>query len=133
MAPSCAGTPGATCDPSNGGNGITIDAAILALNQSFVVNNYGDAGTEGNLTVYGSIQQYARGPVGTFNGTSLVTGYVKHYTWDPLLDFISPPSYLVPSTASWVLQGVAANAGGASGQLVCPNLPAPTARPGGPT
>ena len=131
VAPSCSGTPGATCDPSNGGNGITIDAAILALNQSFVVNNYGDAATEGNLTVYGSIQQYARGPVGTFNGTSPVTGYVKHYTWDPLLDFISPPSYLVPSTASWVLQGVAANAGGASGQVVCPNLPAPYGSPTG--
>ena len=53
VAPSCSGTPGATCDPSNGGNGITIDAAILALNQSFVVNNYGDAATEGKLTVYG--------------------------------------------------------------------------------
>ena len=47
-------------------NGITIDAAVLALNESFVVNNYGDGGVEGPLTVYGSIQQFARGPVGTF-------------------------------------------------------------------
>ena len=122
IAPSCAGTPGATCDPSNGSNGITIDAAILALNQSFVVNNYNQGGTEGNLTVYGSIQQFARGPVGTFGGSP--TGYIKHYTWDPLLNFISPPSYLVPSTASWVLQSINTNAGN-SGQSICPSLIGP--------
>ncbi len=122
IAPYCAGTPAATCDPSNGSNGITIDAAILALNQSFVVNNYADGGTEGNVTVYGSIQQYARGPVGTFGGNP--TGYIKHYTWDPLLDFVSPPSYLVPSTASWVLQGISTNAG-AGGTSVCPSLLGP--------
>src|SRR5581483_6425770 len=102
IAPSCAGTPGATCDPSNGSNGITIDAAVLALNESFVVNNYGDGGVEGPLTVYGSIQQFARGPVGTFNNNTPSTGYEKHYTWDPLLDFLSPPSYLAPNTLSWV-------------------------------
>ncbi len=124
VAPACAGTPAATCDPSNGGNGITIDAAILALNQSFAVNNYGDGTNEGGLDVYGSIQQFARGPVGTFSGTQTVSGYVKHYTWDPLLDFISPPSYLVPSTASWVLGSISTNAG-VSGTSVCPPLLAP--------
>ncbi len=128
VAPSCAGTPAATCDPSNGGNGITIDAALLALNQSFVVNNYAAGGTEGNLTVYGSIQQYARGPIGTFGYSS--TGYVKHYTWNPLLDFVSPPSYLVPSTASWVLQSISTNAGTA-GTSVCPSLLGPYGSPGG--
>ena len=65
-SPTCA-SPAATCDPSDGTHGITIDAAVLALTQSFVVNNYDNGGTEGNLTVYGSIQQFARGPVGTFN------------------------------------------------------------------
>ena len=53
-----------------------------------------------------------------------MTGYVKHYTWDPLLDFISPPSYLVPSTASWVPQSVSNNAG-APGTGICPSLAAP--------
>ena len=42
------------------------------------------------MIVYGSIQQYARGPVGTFSeqhdGHS--RGYQKHYTWDPLLDYL---------------------------------------------
>jgi titin len=122
----CGATPAATCDPSDGTNGITVDAALLALTQSFVVNNYYDGGTEGNLTVYGSIQQYARGPVGTFNVNyqgvpSPASGYVKEYTWDPLLDFVSPPSYLVPSTPSWVLASVTTNAGVASAS-VCPPL-----------
>ncbi len=62
-----------------------------------------------------------------------MTGYIKHYTWDPLLDFISPPSYLVPSTASWVLQGISTNAG-SPGQSVCPRAArARTVRPPGPT
>ena len=110
------------------GGGITIDAAILALTQSFVVNNYGVAnsatpnGDEGPLNVYGSIQQYARGPVGTFSGNQSVSGYVKHYTWNPLLDFASPPSYLTPSTAPWVLSSVNAN-GGERTTTICPTLP----------
>ena len=121
IEPYCGATPAATCDPSDGTDGITIDAAVLALTQSFVVNNFDQSGTEGPLNVYGSIQQYARGPVGTFNGSSLLSGYVKHYTWDPLLNFVSPPSYLVPSTPSWVLASVTNNAGNAS-RSVCPPL-----------
>ncbi len=78
-------------------------------------------GSEGPLYVYGSIQQYARGPVGTFSGNSISSGYVKHYTWDPLLDFVSPPSYLAPSTPSWVLASVTTNAGAGSAS-VCPPL-----------
>jgi hypothetical protein len=126
VEPPCGATPAATCDPSDGTDGITIDAAVLALTQSFVVNNYGDGGTEGNLTVYGSIQQFARGPVGTFTTNQQgvptpASGYLKHYTWDPLLDFVSPPSYLVPTTPSWVLASVNTNAGVASVN-VCPPL-----------
>ncbi len=128
VLPTCA-SPAATCDPSDGTDGITIDAAVLALTQSFVVNNYGNSGTEGNLTVYGSIQQFARGPVGTFSGNSLTNGYQKHYTWDPLLDFVSPPSYLAPTTASWALGSVAANPNTGT-VTVCPPLLAPYGQSG---
>ncbi len=124
LEPSCGANPAPTCDPSNGSSGITIDAAVLALTQSFVVNNYSVGSKEGPLIVYGSIQQYARGPVGTFSGTSLVSGYQKFYTWNPLLDFVSPPSYLTPSTPSWVLQGVANNAGNGAVDT-CPPLDGP--------
>ncbi len=77
--------PAPQCDPSTatgsptGSLGLTIDATVLGLNQSFVVNNYATSGNEGQLTVYGSIQQDARGPVGLVGGT----GYVKYYQWDP--------------------------------------------------
>ena len=81
ILPACAGTPGPLCDPStgagnvaNGTGGLTINAAVLALTQSFVVNNYGTGGQEGPLYVYGSIQQFARGPVGTFNNGGSVLG-----------------------------------------------------------
>ena len=121
VLPSCGAAYGALCDPSNSAGGLTIDAAVLALTQSFVVNNYGNGSDEGQLNLYGSIQQFARGPVGTFNGNSTVSGYVKHYTWDPLLDFASPPSYLVPSTAPWVLSSINAN-GGEHQTTVCPAL-----------
>ena len=136
LLPSCS-TPAAICNPSPGTNGLTIDAAILALTESFVVNNYGDGSTQGLLNDYGSIQQYARGPVGTFNETcsgfgntnctyAMASGYEKHYTWDPLLDYLSPPSYLAPSTAAWTLESVSNNAGTqATADNVCPPLEPP--------
>ena len=132
VLPSCT-TPGPLCDPSTSGGaqindaqtqGITIDAAILALTQSFVVNNYKTTGPEGQLAIYGSVQQFARGPVGTFNTDGLASGYVKNYTWDPLLDYVSPPDYLVPSTAPWDLTSITANAGEHPSN-VCPPLQRP--------
>jgi len=66
--------------------GLTIDATILALNDSFGVNNYSQSNNEGQLTVYGSIQQNARGAVGQGGG------YVKYYTWDPRLTLYGPPT-----------------------------------------
>ena len=88
-----------------------------------MVNNYDYGTNEGKLNVYGSIQQNARGPVGTFDPytCTAASGYTKHYTWDPLLDYVSPPSYLVPSTAPWTLTSVNAN-GGQKGTSVCPVL-----------
>ena len=121
----CGANPGPICDPSTG-SGLTIDAAVLALNESFVVNNSGVGGPEGPLKLYGSIQQFARGAVGSFNRltNTLASGYAKHYTWNPLLDFVSPPAYLVPSTAPWVLTSVNAN-GGEHPTTICPALNGP--------
>jgi hypothetical protein len=93
------------CNPStSGGGGLSIDASILGLQQSFIVNNYQDGGPEGQLNVYGSIQQNARGFVGQFGRNGNITnGYGKTYTWDPRLAVYSPPYYLTPGTASWNL------------------------------
>ena len=133
LLPACpSNSPGPLCNPADGTGNVTIDAAVLGLNQSFVVNNYTVGPPENELIVYGSIQQFARGPVGTFSSSGIVTGYVKHYTWDPLLDFLSPPSYLVPTMPSWQL-------GSSSGTVVsptsgsCPTMPAPVGSGGSPT
>ena len=49
------------------------------------------------------------------------SGYVKHYTWDPLLNFLSPPSYLVPTTSSWVLTSITDDSSAAPTDF-CPTL-----------
>ena len=70
------------CNPAtSGGGGLVIDASILGLNQSFIMNNYDTGNNEGQLTIYGSIQQDARGPVAELGGGGSVTnGYGKTYT-----------------------------------------------------
>jgi type II secretory pathway pseudopilin PulG len=75
-----------------------IDAAILSLTHSFMVDNYMCASNEGDLTVNGAIAQYYRGVVGTGNGT---TGYYKDYNYDDRLKIREPPNFLDPIKTSW--------------------------------
>jgi hypothetical protein len=81
---------------------LTIEAAILALNDSFIVDNWECGSALGTLTVNGAIAQKFRGPVGTFqsDGTR-VSGYAKNYTYDDRLRYRSPPYFLEPVKASW--------------------------------
>ncbi len=68
----CSSTLGAgavTCDLSNP----TIDAAVLALNHSFLVNNYNTGNALCTINLNGTIDQYWRGAVGTFNGSGIAT------------------------------------------------------------
>ena len=44
---------------------LSIDAAILAINHSFIVDNYDCGASLGTLNVNGAISQKYRGPVGT--------------------------------------------------------------------
>ncbi|MBX5470751.1 MAG: hypothetical protein IRZ21_12755 [Thermoleophilaceae bacterium] len=76
-----------------------IDAAILALNHSFIVDNWycGDGRNLGELHVNGAIAQEFRGPVGTSAGT----GYIKDYNYRDSLKFHDPPSFLDPVQSSW--------------------------------
>jgi hypothetical protein len=104
------------CQPVDSSNNVTIDAAILALTQSFGVNNYVSGSQMGNLVLYGSLQQEARGAVGALVGTNTY-GFSKYYTWDPRLELVAPPSYLNPGTASYNL-----NSSGISSSLGCPLL-----------
>jgi 7-keto-8-aminopelargonate synthetase-like enzyme len=81
-----------------------IEAAILALRHSFLVQNWergaalsssSDAATKLNVT--GSISQKYRGPVGTTGGT----GYLKNYVYDRRLTVLQPPYFLKPVSATW--------------------------------
>jgi hypothetical protein len=76
-----------------------IDAAILALNYSFIVDNWYCGNALGNLTVNGAIAQKYRGIVGTFGGSN--TGYKKDYNYDDRLRFRQPPNFLDPVQTAW--------------------------------
>ncbi|HEY3941402.1 MAG TPA: hypothetical protein VGL60_02860, partial [Acidimicrobiales bacterium] len=132
-SPSSLGTLGtssaALCDPLTGSRGsgsLTIDAAILALNHSFLVNSeglidssgnsYGIGNFEGNLVVYGSIDQDWRGPIGITGDTS---GFDKDYDWDSRLEYVTPPYYLTPGTPAWGLASSATNLNPTFSQCGC--------------
>ena len=89
------------CDSNTNRTGsvsdITIQAAILALSHSFIVDNWACGSSLGRLNVEGAIAQYYRGPVGTTGGT----GYLKNYTYNRRLKYREPPFFLDPQQASW--------------------------------
>lgn len=73
-------------------NDVRINAAILALGNSFTVQNYSSGSPRGTLTLWGSLSQKIRGPVGTFNQWGAATGYNKDYHYDERFA-ASPPPY----------------------------------------
>ena len=80
---------------------VTIEAALLSLRHSFMVDNYDCGDDLGTLSVNGAIAQKYRGPVGTGSGGSVDTGYLKNYTYDDRLRYRSPPFFLNPVDAAW--------------------------------
>jgi len=81
-----------------------IDAALLTVAHSFIVDNYDQGDPLGTLTITGSIAQLFRGAVGTGSGKTMSTGYSKNYAYDDRLKSLSPPDFLDPVQASWRLQ-----------------------------
>jgi len=79
---------------------LEIDASLMALNTSFMLQNYWVGPARGTLSVFGGIIQNQRGPVGTFSGTTKVSGYSKNYNYDQRL-LNSPPPY-VPTTGDYI-------------------------------
>jgi hypothetical protein len=76
---------------------VQIDAAILSLNHSFIVDNWDEGPRMGTLAINGAIAQKYRGIVGYVGST----GYTKNYTYDDRLRYRSPPYFLDPVQASW--------------------------------
>lgn len=87
----------------NAPHDIEIDASIMALGNSFTVEDWWDGSPKGTLTVYGGIIQNERGPVGTFNPATnqKTTGYTKNYQYDIRLMTNPPPFY--PTTGDYVV------------------------------
>lgn len=83
------------------GSNRTIDAAILSVGHTFMVQNYGKGSNLGKLTVYGAIAQKFRGPVATGNGGTPSTGYAKDYNYDPRFYTTAPPKFLSPVTTTY--------------------------------
>ncbi len=81
---------------------LEIDACIMAMGTSFMVENWQTIAAKGTLTVYGGIIQDERGPVGTFNSQTgqKISGYSKDYLYDTRL-LASPPPYM-PTTGDYV-------------------------------
>ena len=80
---------------------LRIQAAILALNHSFIVDNWNCGAPVGSLSVDGAIAQKFRGPVGTVSGSTIQTGYVKDYEYNDRLRYREPPYFLDPVQAAW--------------------------------
>jgi hypothetical protein len=95
---SCVGNYNSTNEPTV--IDVQIDAAIMSLLHSFIVDNY-NCGRSGTLTVNGAIVQKYRGPVGTSSGGTIATGFLKDYWYDDRLRFRSPPYFLDPVEAAW--------------------------------
>jgi hypothetical protein len=84
----------------------TIQAAILALRHSFLVQNWNGGSSLGVLTVTGAIAQKFRGPVATSSGGTVVTGYQKNYVYDSRFQYLQPPYFLKSDTSPWLVSSI---------------------------
>jgi len=84
----------------NAPDNLEIDASIMALGTSFMLDEWWKNGARGTLSVFGGIIQDQRGPVGTFSGTTKISGYSKDYNYDVRL-LTSPPPF-VPTTEDYI-------------------------------
>lgn len=93
-----------SCGSGSNGSGsqtnLRIDAAILAINHSFIVDHYNCGAGLGTLTVNGAIAQKFRGAVGLVGSS----GYRKDYNYDDRLRYISPPHFIDPVESAWHVQ-----------------------------
>ena len=78
----------------------TFMCCLMALNESFTVEDYDSYSFRGYLRVIGGIIQERRGAVGTFGGGGGPTGYSKDYIYDDRLADSPPPSYPTTGTVT---------------------------------
>jgi hypothetical protein len=78
-----------------------IQAAILSLQHSFILDNHDCGSPLGTLTIEGVIAQKYRGTVSTHSNGVVQSGYLKDYNYDDRLRYRSPPYFLNPVDAAW--------------------------------
>ncbi len=102
----------------------TIDAALLAVDGSVLVQNW-DSGTAEageDLTIFGSMAQDFRGPVATADGSdNIATGYIKNYEYDNALQLRWPPYFLSSTSATWAPVVSSTSPGYSEAQPGCAN------------
>lgn len=81
---------------------LEIDASIMSMDSSFLVEDWQYGPAKGTLKVFGGIIQDQRGPVGTFNSSTntVQSGYAKRYIYDSRFT-TSPPLYF-PETGDYL-------------------------------
>jgi len=97
----CTSGTSSSCNLAGSLTNPIVNAAILSVQHSFRVQNPGVGSSLGNLTINGAIAQKYRGPVGTFSGSTTVSGYAKVYTYDQRLKYLEPPKFLDPVSSQW--------------------------------
>ena len=73
----------------NGNQHLEVQASIVALGESFGVENYDSGSSRGELRVFGGLIQVRRAPVATFSGS----GYAKNYNYDERFFETVPPYF----------------------------------------
>jgi hypothetical protein len=83
-----------------------VQAAVLSLRHSVVVQNWSKGTPLGTLNVTGAIAQKFRGPVGTGSSSSIASGYYKNYVYDSRLSVMQPPYFLKPDSSPWQVAAI---------------------------
>jgi len=93
--------PPAVANAADSPSNIRIDAALLALQHSFTVDNHNCGPSLGTMHITGAIAQKFRGYV--FSRVGNNAGYLKDYNYDERMKSAGPPSFVQPTGASWKL------------------------------
>jgi hypothetical protein len=78
---------------------INIDASIYCETGSFGAENYNSRPVAGRINLLGGIINHERGPVGTFIGSGIKSGFYKTYRYDERMLLAYPPMF--PGTGGY--------------------------------
>lgn len=74
-------------------NNVVIQASIFCEKGSFTAENFSKRPVSGSINLLGGITQNIRGPVGTFKGNTILSGFSKRYRYDERFLVTYPPSF----------------------------------------